>query len=221
MMMIFPVSVLCALIACTDAPVSVEQQRQTVLSKTDTVITFNNEATGKLPVGFKGFDNCGQTVNWSVLDDNGNKVVKQQSKNESSCYNVLMFQENAYQNFTASVKIKAIAGDEDQGGGLIWRCQNENNYYLARYNPLENNFRFCKVVNGDRKQLKSVDSNIKTGEWFTMTITMSGNKIVCTLNGNKLIEITDDTFAGAGTLGMWTKSDAQSYFDDLSVQVAK
>ncbi|HSH64795.1 MAG TPA: family 16 glycoside hydrolase [Bacteroidia bacterium] len=221
MTMILSFAVVCALIACTDNPVVTEQERKAPVSKADTLINFTNETVGKLPGDFKGFNNCGQAVNWSVIDEGDNKVMKQQAQNESSCYNVLIMQRNSYQNFTANVKIKAIAGDEDQGGGLIWRCQNEKNYYLARYNPLENNFRFYKVVNGDRKQLKSFDGNIKSGEWFNMTITMIGNKITCLLNGDKLIETTDDTFANAGALGMWTKSDAQSYFDDLSVQVSK
>jgi hypothetical protein len=120
-----------------------------------------------------------------------------------------------------SVKIKAIAGDEDEGGGLVWRYIDNNNYYIARCNPLENNFRFYKVVNGNRKQLKSVDCNIKTGEWFTMTTEMKGNKISCSLNGNKMIETSDDAYTKAWRIGLWTKADAQSYFDELTVKIIK
>jgi hypothetical protein len=75
-------------------------------------------------------------------------------------------------------------------------------------------------VNGNRKQLKSVKTDIGTpGEWFTMTIEMNGNKISCSLNGNKMIEATDDTYTKAGRVGLWSKADAQSYFDDLSVEM--
>ena len=119
-----------------------------------------------------------------------------------------------------SVKIKAFAGNEDRGGGLVWRYIDNNNYYIARCNPLEKNFRFYRVVNGNRKQLKSVKTDIGTpGEWFTMTIEMNGNKISCSLNGNKMIEATDDTYTKAGRVGLWSKADAQSYFDDLSVEM--
>ena len=65
--------------------------------------------------------------------------------------------------------------------------------------------------------MKSVDSNIKSGEWFTMTIEMNENKITCSLNGIKLIETSDDTFKSAGQIGFWTKADAVTYFDDLKI----
>ena len=104
---------------------------------------------------------------------------------------------------------------------MVWRYIDNNNYYIARCNPLENNLRFYRVVNGNRKQLESVDCNIKPHEWFTMSIEMNGNKISCSLNGNKLIETTDDTFSKSGNVGFWTKADAQSYFDDLTISPIK
>lgn len=207
------------LIACANTPATLnDNQTSLPVSKNDTLISFDSEDSATSPKGFKGFNNCSQNINWQVIVDDSNKVVKQQSKNESSCYNVLMLDATAYLDFTASVKIKAVAGNEDQGGGLIWRCQNENNYYLARYNPLENNFRFYKVVNGNRKQLKSVESNIKSGEWFTMTIYMKGKNVSCSLNGNLLIQTTDETFPNAGRIGFWTKADAVTCFDELIIE---
>jgi hypothetical protein len=120
-----------------------------------------------------------------------------------------------------SVKIKAFAGEEDQSGDLVLRYIDNNNYYIARYNPLEKNFRFCRVVNGNRKQLKSVECGINSGEWVTMTIDMNGNKIICSLKGNKMIEATDDIFTNPGGVGLWTKANAQSYFDDLTIIPSK
>lgn len=211
-----------ALMACANGTPSTEQVASYIeASKSDTLIDFNQEPTGKLSSGLKGFNNCGQAVNWNIVDDNGNKVLAQQAKNESSCYNSVTFENKVYQNIDLSVRIKANAGDEDQGGGLIWRCQNENNYYLVRYNPLENNLRFYKVVNGDRKQLKSVDSDIKSGEWFLMSVRMNGNRITCSLNGKVMIETNDNTFQNAGKVGIWSKADAQSYFDDLNIEPVK
>jgi hypothetical protein len=127
----------------------------------------------------------------------------------------------AYRDFSASVKIKAISGVEDQGGGLIWRYKDRNNYYIARYNPLENNFRLYRIVNGVRKQLESTDGDIKQGEWFTLAIQMKGNKITCTLNGKTMIESTDKTFESAGLIGFWTKADAVTHFDDLKISAEK
>ncbi len=188
----------------------------------DTIVNFENETVGKLPSGFVAdATNKAKSIKWNIVNENGNNVVAQQSINSGSCYNLLVLDKISYQDFTASVRIKAISGEEDLGGGLVWRYIDKNNYYIARYNPLENNLRFYCVVNGSRKQLQSVDSDIKSGEWFTMTIEMKGNKITCSLNGIKLIETTDDTFKNAGNIGFWTKADAVTYFDDLKITTEK
>ena len=185
----------------------------------DTIFNFEEETEGKLPSGFfADATNKAKIIKWTVAADNGNKVVEQQAENSGSCYNLLVLDKIAYKDFSASVKIKAITGEEDQGGGLVWRYIDKNNYYVARYNPLENNFRFYVVVNGNRKQLESTDNDIKQGEWFTMTIEMKGNKVICSLNGKTLIESTDDTFKSAGLIGFWTKADAVTYFDDLEIK---
>jgi hypothetical protein len=169
----------------------------------DTLVNFENCEVNKLPMGFtQTATGKQQNLNWKVVNDNGNKVVAQLAKNEGDYYNLLVLDNPAYQDFTLSVKIKAVAGDEDQGGGLVWRYVDNNNYYIARCNPLENNFRFYRVVNGNRKQLKTVDCAIKTGEWFTISIEMKGNKISCSLNGIKLIDATDDTYKSAGRVGL-------------------
>lgn len=188
----------------------------------DTIINFENNEVGKLPNGFtQTATGKPQQLNWKVVNDNGNKFIAQLAKNEGNYYNLLVLDKPLYQNFKITVKIKAIAGDEDQGGGLVWRYIDNNNYYIARCNPLENNFRFYHVINGSRIELKSTDCAIKTGEWFTMSIEMNGNKISCSLNGNKMIDATDDTFKLAGHIGLWTKADAQSYFDDLVIHPFK
>lgn len=210
------------LLACstgTEKPSIVSENKN--IEKTDTLINFQGDTEGTVPKGFKIANTCTQQAKWNIITDAGNKVLAQQAKNESDCFNILVLDNLFYKNFVVTVKMKAVAGEEDRGGGLVWRYMDNKNYYIARYNPLENNFRFYRVVNGDRKQLKSVDCTIKSGEWFTMSISMNGNKITCSLNGNKMIEATDDTYANAGKIGFWTKSDAQSYFDDLTIQPIK
>ena len=201
----------------TSRPVPVEY-----VASGDTTINFENDMEGNLPKGFtQTATGAKQTNKWKIVNDKGNKVVMQAAKNEGDYYNLLVLDKPVYQNLIMSVKIKAVSGDEDKGGGTVWRYIDNNNYYIARYNPLECNFRFYKVVNGNRKQLKSVDCNIASGVWCTMMIEMDGSKISCSLNGKKLIETTDETFKAAGRVGLWTKADAQSYFDDLIIHSLK
>ncbi len=225
---LFPAVTFVSLIVCANTPSNDGNTTSTPLaaesiSNNDTIINFENCEIDKLPNGFtQSATGKQQTLNWKVVNDNGNKVVAQLAKNKGEYFNLLVLDKPGYENFTMLVKIKAVAGKEDRGGGLVWRYIDNNNYYIARCNPLEKNFRFYRVVNGNRKQLKSVNTNIGTSdEWFTMTIEMNGNKISCSLNGNKMIEATDDTYTKAGRVGLWSKADAQSYFDDLTVQSIK
>jgi len=184
----------------------------------DTTINFEKGVIDKLPSGFtQTATGKLQNLDWKIVNDNGNKVAAQLAKNEGDYYNLLVLDKLNFKDFILTVKLKAIAGEEDQGGGLVWRYIDNNNYYITRYNPLEHNFRFYRVVNGNRKQLISVDCDIKTGIWVTMTIEMKGNKISCSLNGIKMIEATDDTFKSSGYLGLWTKADAVTYFDDFTI----
>lgn len=194
-------------------PLHIEQ-----IKISDTTINFENDAEGKLPTGFiQTATGSQQTLHWKTVVDNGNKVAAQLAENTGNYFNVLVLDKTGFQDLSVSVKIKAVSGKEDQGGGLIWRCIDRNNYYIARYNPLENNFRLYRVIGGSRKQLQSADFEIKPGEWFTMTIEMKGNKITGYLNNTKLIEATDDTFQSAGLVGLWTKADAVTWFDDLHI----
>lgn len=89
-------------------------------------------------------------------------------------------------------------------------------------NPLENNFRLFKVVGGKRTQLATKDGlKVPTGEWHTMSVSMKGDQIKCALDGKKYLEVRDGTFTKRGKVGLWTKADAQSHFDDFRVSGPK
>jgi 3-keto-disaccharide hydrolase len=87
-------------------------------------------------------------------------------------------------------------------------------------NPLEDNYRVYKVVDGKRIQLETTRDDVKVpvGEWHKLTIRHVGDKIECFLDGKKLLGATDNTIAAAGKVGLWTKADAQTHFDSLTVQ---
>ena len=101
----------------------------------------------------------------------------------------------------------------------MWRYKDANSYYIARMNPLENNYRVYKVVAGKRTQLGSAEIEAPAGKWHTIRIVQDGNHIQCFLNGKLHLDVKDDTFNDAGKIGLWTKADAVTSFDDLSVAV--
>jgi hypothetical protein len=111
-----------------------------------------------------------------------------------------------------------MKGEKDQGGGVVWRYQDANNYYIARMNPLEDNFRVYKVADGKRSaEFQSVDVKVPAKEWHMLKVTMKGDHIECFLDGKKHLDVKDGTFKAAGKVGLWTKADAQTYFDDFKV----
>jgi hypothetical protein len=133
-------------------------------------------------------------------------------------FNLCVAQNTSYQDVDFSVAFKAVRGQKDQGGGLVWRYQDANNYYVCRMNPLEDNFRVYKVVDGKRTQLGTKeDLKVPVGEWHTLRVKQAGDRIECYLDGRKYLEVRDETFRKAGKVGLWTKADAQTYFDDFKV----
>jgi len=150
----------------------------------------------------------------------GEKVLAQEAKNSNSVFNLVLVTDSRAKDVDLSVRMKAVAGETDQGGGLVWRAKDKGNYYLARYNPLEDNFRLYKVENGKRSMFQNADIKATPG-WHTLRVTMKGDAIECYYDGKKHLEHKDTTFTDAGMIGLWSKADAQSYFDDLTLTEPK
>jgi hypothetical protein len=154
---------------------------------------------------------------WRVVDDAENRVLAQEAKNPDEMFNVILVGGTTYKDLDISVRLKAVHGALDQGGGLVWRARDARNYYIARFNPLENNVRVYKVVDGKRTMFQSADVTLGPG-WHALHVTMTGGSIKCELDGKPYLDVTDGTFKDAGMIGLWSKSDAQTFFDDLTVE---
>jgi hypothetical protein len=173
---------------------------------------FESDQPGQIAKGFTA-----EVGTWEVAQDGQNNVLAQKAKNDDDTFNVVLVDDTHFKNVDISVRLKAVAGQLDQGGGLVWRARDKGNYYIARYNPLEDNFRVYKVLGGKRTQFQSAKIAGDT-KWHTLRVTMTGARITCYFDGTKHLEVEDTTFAEPGKIGLWSKSDAQSYFDDLTVE---
>lgn len=118
------------------------------------------------------------------------------------------------------VDVRADDGTIDQGGGPIWRAQDENNYYICRFNPLEANFRLYVVQDGRRRQLASVLVPGSHSGWHRIRVVHRGNHIECTLDDVQRLEATDASLSDEGAVGLWTKADARTSFTNLRVAPA-
>jgi hypothetical protein len=176
---------------------------------------FDADKVGEIA---KGFTN--EVGKWEVVADDTApskpNVLAQLAKSAGPIFNITLVNDTNYKDVDITVKMKAIAGSADQGGGIVWRAKDAKNYYVARFNPLEDNYNLYHVTNGRRSEIKG--SNVKaTPGWHTLRVTMTGDRIQCYLDGQKHLDAKDSTFKEAGKIGLWTKSDAQSHFDDLEV----
>lgn len=114
------------------------------------------------------------------------------------------------------VKFKAQRGKEDQAGGVVWRWKDGDNYYVARANALENNVSLYYTAKGRRNTLKYVDAPVALNVWHTLRVEFSGTRIKVILNGKTYIELQDSRIAGPGAVGVWTKADSVTSFDDFT-----
>lgn len=186
---------------------------------------FNKDDVGKLPAGWTAAKTgSGEGSVWKVVADatapsKTGYVLAQTAESPNKLFNLCVVNDSSYQDLELSVAFKALKGKNDQGGGLVWRYQDADNYYIARMNPLEDNYRVYKVVAGKRIQLATKEGlKIPVGEWHTLQVTMKGEQIECSLDGKKTLEAKDGTFTKAGKIGLWSKSDAQTEFDGLMVK---
>jgi hypothetical protein len=180
--------------------------------------SFDADKRGSLPEGFTS--DAGE---WKIVEDpsapSGKQVLAQLAENSRPTFNVVLVRDSSLRDVDVSLRFRAVAGRIDQGGGPVWRARDARNYYIARYNPLEANYRVYKVVDGQRTQLGTADIEPSDG-WHALRVAMVGDRIRCYYDDKLYLDVRDPTFDAAGKVGLWTKADAQTYFDDLQARDA-
>jgi hypothetical protein len=176
------------------------------------VWTFDDDKVGAIAEGFT--NDVGE---WKVVSTSEGNVLAQTAKSANPVFNVALASDTFVKDVDISVTMKAIAGENDQGGGLVWRAKDAKNYYVARNNPLRaGSYNLYKVVDGKRSMIKGVPLR-RTEGWHTLRVVMTGDHIECYHDGKKYLDVHDSTFPEAGKIGLWSKSDAQSQFNDLTL----
>lgn len=187
------------------------------------IYNFDSDNAGAMPAKFHGArTGQGTEGKWAVMAEatapSKPNVVAQTSIDKTDYrFPLLISDEGSFKDLELSVKFKAVTGEVDRAGGLVFRLKDANNYYIVRANALEDNFRLYHVVAGSRRQFAGANFKVTSGGWHEIKVECIGNKIICYYDGVKKIEAADDTFKDAGKIGLWTKADSVTYFDDLRV----
>jgi hypothetical protein len=184
---------------------------------------FQGDKVDVPPAGFTfGRTGSGRAGKWVVLVDGtapaGDHVLAQVDTDDTdNRFPFAVANAPVLKDVRVEVRCKAVSGRTDEACGLVFRFQDENNYYVTRANALEDNVRLYHVVKGQRRQIAGWDGKVAPGVWHTLAIEARGDKLKVIWNGKTIIETTDGTLSQAGKIGMWTKADSVTYFDALAV----
>jgi hypothetical protein len=191
-------------------------------------VDFNEDPVDRPPKGFEFAHTAliGKPGQWMVQADGSNKVLAQTDPDSTrSRFPVAVMSGFSAADVDLSVRVKPLSGRVDQAGGLVWRYQNPDNYYIVRANALEDNVVLYKVEHGKRTDLplkgegrtygKPIE--VPAGQWSTLRVVANGSLFEVYFNGARLYEVEDATFTQPGKVGVWTKADSITQFDDLTI----
>jgi hypothetical protein len=197
-------------------------------------VAFDDQKAGEPPKGFTcELTGKGRAGTWKVLEDAtapSRPNVLAQTDQESTSYRfpVCVFDTVSAKDVDLSARFKPVKGSGDQAAGLVFRYRDKDNYYIVRANALEENVVLYRVENGKRTDLKprgagplayGKKARVPSGSWSLLRVVAKGSLFEVHLGGDELFEVEDSTFAGAGRVGVWTKADSVTYFDDLEIAV--
>ena len=190
----------------------------TVMAET---INFDNDAIGATPSGWIAGVTGHGTPRWTVEADatapSKPNVLKQSGQGD---FPWCVVRDAKLTDGFVEVKFKSLSGQEDQAGGLVWRWKDGDNYYVARANALENNVSLYYTQNGRRNTIKYVDAPVARNQWHTLRVEFAGERMRVVLDGKRYIELDDGRIGGAGAVGVWTKADSMTAFDDFTFGAA-
>ena len=180
-------------------------------------VNFDTFKIGEPPPGWIATKTGTGPAKWSVEKDDTSpskpNVLKQSGQ---ATYPVCIKEDTNLKDGFVEVRFKPVSGKEDQAGGLIWRARDSNNYYVARANALEDNVTIYDTVNGRRTERKRAAMKVAPNQWHTLRIDFQGSHFTVTFDGKKALEWDDQTFKDSGKVGVWTKADSVTLFDDFS-----
>ena len=185
---------------------------------------FEHDQVGSPPAGFSfGRTGEGRPGHWVVVSDTGapsgaHVLAQTDADPTDDRFPVAVANAPVVKDLRLSVRCKPVSGQVDQAAGLVFRYQDENNYYVTRANALEGNVRLYKVVNGRRQQFAGWNGPVTANAWHDYRVAVTGNHVEVYWDGQKVNDASDGTFSTAGNVGLWTKADSVTYFDHLSIE---
>jgi len=195
------------------------EQRPGAAPPSPAALDFEGEPPGSLPALLESvLSGHGLPPRWIVVSDAGGARLRQDAADRTGIrFPMALVRDFAARDVAASVRFRFVGGAQDRAAGVVLRYRDPGNYLVARCNAVEGDLRIFRTANGVRRTLPGAIVRAEIGDeaWHTLTFRAEGPKLTATVDG-KATATSYDTFLGAGRVGLWTKSDAVSDFDDLS-----
>jgi hypothetical protein len=181
---------------------------------------------GTAPLERYAFE-TGGLEGWQVVDGrwtleamagapSGRRALVQRETRKA--FDVIVAPGGPYGDVDVSVTFKPMSGREDASGGVVFRFA-DGRYYVVRANALEDNVRLYAYDRGRRQLASTRVTPPALGQWHTIRVVAVGDRIQAYLDGALRIDHRDGRFR-AGRVGLWTKADSITAFDDLAVRGA-
>jgi hypothetical protein len=189
-------------------------------------ISFESRQIGAAPEGWTATLTGSGDPKWTVESDetapSKSKVLKQSGR---ATFPLLLKNDSNIKDGYIEVKFKAVAGSQDRAAGIVWRARDANNYYVVRANALEDNVVLYKTVDGVRSALDivgrkggyGVEERVPANTWHSLRVDFKAARFSASFNGKQLFEVEDVTFTDAGKVGLWTKADSVTLFDEVNI----
>ena len=195
-----------------------------LLAATSKIVNFDQFRVGTAPPGWTvGRTSHGAPPRWEVRQDQSAPtppyVLAQVSNDPTDDrFPVALLDGVTLRDGDLSVRIKPVAGREDQGGGLVWRYRDEDNYYLLRANALNKTVAVFRVQNGHRTAIVAgVKHEIPMNAWSILKVVARGNRFQVYVDHRRVLEGVDNALTDSGRVGVATIADSVMYFDDFRV----
>ena len=180
-------------------------------------INFDLDKPGALPAGWQSGVTGRGSPKWTIeKDDTAPSPPNVLKQSGSGTFPWCVKSDTSIENGSVEVKFKPIAGKEDAAGGTVWRWKDGDNYYIARANALEDNVSLYHTTNGHRNTIKYVNASVAKNQWHTLKVEFFGKSIRVSLDGKLYIDQQDEHITGVGAVGLWTKADSVTAFDDFT-----
>ena len=191
--------------------------------KGPTVWSFDEDEVGKPPSSFEfAVTAKKQPGKWVIAKDDDNQVLAQVDRDKTARrFAMALVRNSSYRDLKISVKAKPVAGEVEMVAGLVWRYQDADNYYVARWNT--DSVRVDRVVSGERQLMTPLETRVTltAQNWHTLTVEHRGEHIEVFMGSDRVFEGKDKTYTEAGKIGVWIKADSLTYFDDLTAEALK